>query len=160
MEQDPSLGTGRASFPLDDSFVLLASPMDDLYKIVAVNPANSNAMQYALAYLLLAKDFNHVQSFVDTYYGTPAFQIIIIHWRRTMLSDMVSRMSSYPLTNRLIGNTARHMVSNRPHWIGLCSLRKDMNKYDKELLVPCWMVSSIHFGIIYFLLRLDDGNKD
>ena len=89
-----------------------------------------------------------------------SFQIIIIHWRRTMLSDMVSRMSSYPLTNRLIGNTARHMVSNRPHWIGLCSLRKDMNKYDKELLVPCWMVSSIHFGIIYFLLRLDDGNKD
>ena len=77
-----------------------------------------------------------------------------------MLSDMVSRMSSYPLTNRLIGNTARHMVSNSPHWIGLCSLRKDMNKYDKELLVPCWMVSSIHFGIIYFLLRLDDGNKD
>ena len=77
-----------------------------------------------------------------------------------MLSDMVSRMSSYPLTNRLIGNTARHMVSNRPHGIGLCSLRKDMNKYDKELLVPCWMVSSIHFGIIYFLLRLDDGNKD
>ena len=68
--------TGRASFPLDDSFVLLASPMDDLYKIVAVNPANSNAMQYALAYLLLAKDFNHVQSFVDTYYGTPALQYL------------------------------------------------------------------------------------
>ena len=76
VEQDPSLGTGRASFPLDDSFVLLASPMDDLYKIVAVNPANSNAMQYALAYLLLAKDFNHVQSFVDTYYGTPALQYL------------------------------------------------------------------------------------
>ena len=55
VEQDPSLGTGRASFPLDDSFVLLASPMDDLYKIVAVNPANSNAMQYALAYLLWRK---------------------------------------------------------------------------------------------------------
>ena len=50
--------------------------MDDLYKIVAVNPANSNAMQYALAYLLLAKDFNHVQSFVDTYYGTPALQYL------------------------------------------------------------------------------------
>ena len=63
VEQDPSLGTGRASFPLDDSFVLLASPMDDLYKIVAVNPANSNAMQYALAYLLLAKDLSLIHIF-------------------------------------------------------------------------------------------------
>ena len=74
VSQDPLLGVGRASFPSDDSFVLLASPMDDLYKIVAANPSNTKAVQYALAYLLLAKDFNHIQSFIDAYYGTPALQ--------------------------------------------------------------------------------------
>lgn len=174
VEQDPSLGTGRASFPLDDSFVLLASPMDDLYKIVAVNPANSNAMQYALAYLLLAKDFNHVQSFVDTYYGTPALQYLAEPVQEALLffSDYYHTLEEdYAL---------RHGISNeqlsayqqvdweycKAHGVESSTLdrfvqfKKGYEQVRQGAPRSCWMVSSIHFGIIYFLLRLDDGNKD
>jgi len=71
VEQDITLGTGRKDFPDEEAFVLFSSPMDDLYKILDANPADGKAMQYALSYLLLAKDINHVKEFIDEYYGTP-----------------------------------------------------------------------------------------
>lgn len=74
VEQDAVLGTGRKDFPDEEAFVLFNSPMDDLYKILDVNPADGKAMQYALSYLLLAKDINHVKEFIDEYYGTPGLK--------------------------------------------------------------------------------------
>lgn len=76
VEQDAVLGTGRKDFPNEDAFVLFSSPMDDLYKIVDANPADEKAMQYALSYLLLAKDINHTKEFIDKYYGTPGLKTL------------------------------------------------------------------------------------
>lgn len=70
VEQDAVLGTGRRDFPNEETFVLFNSPMDDLYKILDANPVDGKAIQYALSYLLLAKDINHVKEFIDEYYGT------------------------------------------------------------------------------------------
>lgn len=78
VEQDAFLGMGRRSFPKEEAFVLYNSPMDDLYKILDTNPENTKAMDYALAYLLLAKDINHVRDFVDRYYGTSGLKILPI----------------------------------------------------------------------------------
>lgn len=72
VENDPLLGSGRKSLSDRRPSLLADSPMDDLYRIVAADPANGGAMQYALSYLLLAKDINHLQEFVDRYYGVPA----------------------------------------------------------------------------------------
>lgn len=70
VEQDSVLSQGRKSFPDEEMFVLVESPMDDLYRIIKTNPDNKVAMDYALAYLLLAKDMNHIREFVDRYYGS------------------------------------------------------------------------------------------
>ena len=50
--------------------------MDDLYKILDTTPADGKAMQYALSYLLLAKDINHIKEFIDKYYGTPGLKTL------------------------------------------------------------------------------------
>ena len=76
--QDPVLGMGRKSFPKEEAFVLYNSPMDDLYKILDTNPDNEMAMEYALSYLLLAKDINHVRDFIDRYYGKPGLKTLPI----------------------------------------------------------------------------------
>ena len=76
--QDPVLGMGRKSFPKEEAFVLYNSPMDDLYKILDTNPDNKMAMEYALSYLLLAKDINHVRDFIDRYYGKPGLKTLPI----------------------------------------------------------------------------------
>lgn len=76
IEQDAVLGTGRRNFPNEEAFVLFSSPMDDLYKILDTNPADGKAMQYALSYLLLAKDINHIKEFIDKYYGTPGLKTL------------------------------------------------------------------------------------
>ena len=74
VEQDPVLGTGRKDFPNEEAFVLFDSPMDDLYKILDTNPGDVKAMQYAISYLLLAKDINHTKEFIEKYYGTPGLK--------------------------------------------------------------------------------------
>ena len=74
VEQDPVLGTGRRDFPNEEAFVLFDSPMDDLYKILDTNPSDVKAMQYAISYLLLAKDINHTKEFIEKYYGTPGLK--------------------------------------------------------------------------------------
>ncbi len=78
VELDPVLGIGRKSFPREEDFVLYNSPMDDLYKILDTNPANKKAMEYALSYLLLAKDINHVRDFIHRYYGTSGLDVLPI----------------------------------------------------------------------------------
>lgn len=85
VEADPLLGTGRRDFPREEAFVLSASPMDDLYKVLATNPADGKAMQYALSYLLLAKDFNHVQALIEQYYGAPGLKTLPLPAQEALL---------------------------------------------------------------------------
>jgi hypothetical protein len=67
---------GRRDLPKQEDFVLFKTPMDDLYKILDTNPTDKKAMQYALSYLLLAKDVNNTQGFIDRYYGKPALKTL------------------------------------------------------------------------------------
>lgn len=74
VENDPVLGNSRRDFPKEEAFVLFTNPMDDLYRIVDANPSDVKAVQYALSYLLLAKDMTNVVKFVDERYGSPALE--------------------------------------------------------------------------------------
>lgn len=85
VEQDVVLGTGRKDFPDEEAFVLFNSPMDDLYKILDANPADGKAMQYALSYLLLAKDINHVKEFIDEYYGAPGLKTLPVSAQEALI---------------------------------------------------------------------------
>lgn len=72
VEEDPILGRGRRDIPQEEGFVMDKSPMEELLRIVDANPYDSSAMEYALSYLLLAKDLKNTYLFIDKYYGSPA----------------------------------------------------------------------------------------
>lgn len=71
---DELLGNGRRDLQCEDAFVLYTNPMDDLFRIVDANPSDRMAMEYALSYLLLAKDMDNVVEFVAKHYGDPALR--------------------------------------------------------------------------------------
>ena len=71
VEADPLLGNGRRSWPKLEGFSMFESPLDELMRVIDANPGNNRGMEYALAYLLLAKDIKSVTGVVSRYYGQP-----------------------------------------------------------------------------------------
>lgn len=74
VEADPELGTLRRSLRVEDAFVMTGNPLEELMRVVYANPSDRGAMQYALAFLLLSKDVERLQLFVDDMWGTPALR--------------------------------------------------------------------------------------
>ena len=74
VESNPELGRGRADFPDSYGFALYGSPMDELFAILRTNQSDPAAMEYGLAYLLLAKDIRHTARFIKEFYGSPALK--------------------------------------------------------------------------------------
>ena len=85
VEADPLLGTGRRSWPQLDGFSMFSSPLEELMRVVDANPGNSRAMDYALAYLLLAKDIQSVAGVVSRYYGQPGFESLPVPVQEAVL---------------------------------------------------------------------------
>lgn len=73
VEADEFLSSRRKSFP-EKGFAMYGDPMTELYSILECNPADKQAMQYALSFLMLAKDMNSVCQIVNRFYGSPALQ--------------------------------------------------------------------------------------
>ena len=71
VDDDPCLAEGRRDLPSTDGFVSPLYPMHALYSILRTNPSDKVAMEYGLAYLLLAKDIVNVAKFIEEFYGTP-----------------------------------------------------------------------------------------
>lgn len=74
VEADAELSRGRMDFPEVQGFTTPLYPMHAIYAILRTNPSDNVAMEYGLAYLLLAKDIVNVAGFVDEFYGTPGLQ--------------------------------------------------------------------------------------
>lgn len=70
VDADPELGRGRRDFPAEDGLAMFASPMTELFRILDANPGDRMAMEYGLAYLILAKDINSCFDFINRYYGS------------------------------------------------------------------------------------------
>ena len=85
VEADPLLGTGRRSWPQVDGFSMFGSPLEELMRVVDANPGNTRAMDYALAYLLLAKDIKSVAGVVSRYYGQPGFESLPVPVQEAVL---------------------------------------------------------------------------
>jgi hypothetical protein len=71
VEEDPLLGNGRRSWPVIDGFAMFGSPLEEIMRVIDANPSNKRALEYALAYMLLAKDIKGVTGVVNRYYGKP-----------------------------------------------------------------------------------------
>lgn len=75
IEEDDDIVRGRRDMAqAEEAFVLAGSPYDEIVRILRANPDDSKAMQYALSYLLLAKDMKTTRAFVDEFYGRGALQ--------------------------------------------------------------------------------------
>ncbi len=85
VEVDPLLGNGRRSWPVVDGFSMFGSPLEELLKVIDANPGNKQALEYAFAYLLLAKDIKMVTSLVDRYYGEPGLQTLPVPVQEAVL---------------------------------------------------------------------------
>ena len=68
VDDDPCLAEGRRDLPSTDGFVSPLYPMHALYSILRTNPSDKVAMEYGLAYLLLAKDIVNVAKFIEEFY--------------------------------------------------------------------------------------------
>lgn len=69
LEADPELGAKRKDLPDNDAFTALYGPINDLLMILETNPNENTAAEYAIAMLLLDKNFEGIQVFVDRYFG-------------------------------------------------------------------------------------------
>ena len=72
VEADAEYGLKRRSLPdLSSEFVSMQGLLYDLIKVLTANPDNNVAREYAIACLLLGKNFDAIRYFVEEYYGTP-----------------------------------------------------------------------------------------
>ena len=69
VEADPELGKMRKSLPDNDGYAMLYGIMSDLETVLDANPDNKEAAEYAIALLLLSKDFDNIRAFVERYGG-------------------------------------------------------------------------------------------
>ena len=76
IEADPELGMKRKDLTKKDSFTLLDGPFVDLVNIIEANPHDRAAVEYAIAYLLLARDKDTTNRFVEEFYGTDALKTL------------------------------------------------------------------------------------
>lgn len=71
VEADKELGNQRKNLPENSSeFASLHGMVYDLTKVLDTNPTNVAARDYAIAALLLNKNYDDIKRFVETYYGT------------------------------------------------------------------------------------------
>lgn len=69
---DEELERGRRNMQGDDGYLVMSvSLYNDLKTIVETNPSDVKAAEYALSFLLLAKDFRGVRDFVAEHWGEP-----------------------------------------------------------------------------------------
>lgn len=69
LEANPELGAKRKDLPDNDAFTVLYGPINDLLTILDANPLENTAAEYAIAMLLLDKNFDGIRVFVERYFG-------------------------------------------------------------------------------------------
>lgn len=69
--QDPELFNGRADFPTADGFADYISPLGELLRVIESNPNDSRAVSYAISFLILGKDIDGLNIFVDRFASAP-----------------------------------------------------------------------------------------
>ena len=66
---DAELKKMRLSLPDNDGYAMLYGPLVDLQTVMDANPDNREAADYFIAMLLISKDYDGINFFVDRYYG-------------------------------------------------------------------------------------------
>lgn len=119
VEADPEMGRGRRSWPEEDGFANSGSPFDELQRVMNANPEDRTAMEYALSYLLLAKDINSTCDFIDRNGGKPSMRPLPTPAQEALVffSEYYSHMDdAYLLRNGLSEEQVRVFKSRDIDW--------------------------------------------
>lgn len=118
VEADAELGMMRRSLPHDGvEFVSMRGVLYDLLKVLEANPQNDNARDYAIAFLLLQKDFNQIKAFVDTYYGTPILPELPVRLQEAVVS-YAEKDADYCLGHGVTQQTLERFADFRQKTLG------------------------------------------
>ena len=118
VEADAELGMMRRSLPHDGAeFVSMRGVLYDLLKVLEANPQNGNARDYAIAFMLLQKDFNQIRAFVDTYYGTPVLPELPVRLQEAVVS-YAERDADYCLSHGVTQQTLDRFADFRQKTLG------------------------------------------
>ena len=118
VESDAELGMMRRSLPHDGvEFVSMRGVLYDLLKVLEANPQNDNARDYAIAFLLLQKDFNQIKAFVDTYYGTPILPELPVRLQEAVVS-YAEKDADYCLGHGVTQQTLERFADFRQKTLG------------------------------------------
>lgn len=72
VENDPELGRKRRDLPKNSEyFAIYAGMLNDALTVLEANPRETHAKDYAIAYMLLEKNFDLIKPFVEYNYGKP-----------------------------------------------------------------------------------------
>ncbi|MCH3994198.1 MAG: DUF6057 family protein [Prevotella sp.] len=74
VSSDNELGDKQRGLPHNDHFTMNVDPYEDLAEVLNVNPNDVATRDYAMAYLLLSKNKDQMDRFVQRYYGTPVLR--------------------------------------------------------------------------------------
>lgn len=87
VESDAEYGPKRRSLPVGTrEFVQARGAYYDLLCTIRANNTSVAARDYAIAYLLLANDVPHIDSFVDEFYGTPVMPDMPVRLQEAVLA--------------------------------------------------------------------------
>ena len=87
VEADEEYGLKRRTLPeLSSEFVSMQGLLYDLMKALTANPDNNVAREYAIACLLLQKNFDNIRYFVEEYYGTPILPTMPVRLQEAILT--------------------------------------------------------------------------
>ncbi len=76
VEADPEMGPKRRSLPQGDYFSFADGPFIDMMHCLDANPSDKGIRDYAIAFMLLAKDKKTTEAFIGHFRGTPALEEI------------------------------------------------------------------------------------
>ena len=87
VEADAEYGLKRRTLPeLSSEFVSMNGMFYDFMKALTANPDNETAREYAIACLLLRKDFDMIRSFVEEYYSTPVLPTLPVRLQEAVVT--------------------------------------------------------------------------
>lgn len=165
VERDSLLGNGRKDLECEDAFVLYTNPMDDLFRIVDANPSDEKAMEYALSYLLLAKDMDNVVAFVEKRFGTPALKTLPTPVQECLLfySDYYGTIDvGFAVSHGMLREEVQHRQTYDLDWVlahgvtaeNLARFKSFKEKYGKasQLQNPKSAMSAFRETFWYYLL--------
>jgi len=130
LEEDTNLKLKIESLPTADNLIGFDPKLQELINCVYTNPNNKNVIEFTEAYMLVNKDINSLQRFIETFYGTPVLpnlpksiqEAVIIYsesdpsyWLKYGVSkEIINRFSSFKdlvLENK--NNSALAVTVNR-----------------------------------------------